>query len=238
MIGKQDFRDRTSSQNRPPEVEAYDASDMHLQRIWRNWNKGGYQKYIEESAKLKENTRELVEFIKGLELIDPDDALTLHELGCGSGRNIMYLKQAFPRIRFSGNDLDEQCCTLFMDKSRRFYLKFYEADTYRFLKSDVENKQQVDILLASDHLMHLSRQIIREVYELMAKYAKAHIILREPCGNLVVLKGGLEAEPILWAADVFDEKFPGFVLNASATCQRANAIKQYTLMHFIKNGSD
>lgn len=209
-------------------------SDAHLQRVWLRKNRDGYQDRIEHGTDLNDNSKELVAFIVDNEVIVGGAAMSVHELGSGSGRNLKYLKALFPDLRLSANDLDSASVFGSMDGSLRKSLTFKQADTYRYLRECVESGEQVDVLLAFDHLMHLSRQVIPDVYALMARYARAAIVLREPDGDLVQLQSGGGKELFVWAADRFDDRFPGFVLRASLACKNATSEKRYRLMWFAR----
>lgn len=207
-------------------------SDQELKKIWIQKNQNKYQDKIENHKILNENSRELVDFISSQRLFNEEGLKKIHEIGCGSGRNLKYLKSTFPYLRISGNDLDRQSCFDSMDDSIKSIIEFSEIDTYEFLKNKVKEMNQVDVLLASDHLMHLSRTIILEVYILMAKFARNVIILREPYGKRVIKKMDVDKHEFVWASDIFAKKFPGFTLVKSQRCKNAGPGKDFTLMYF------
>lgn len=206
-------------------------TDEGLQKVWLKKNeREDYQAQVQTSAKLHENSLELVDFVTANNIISSHDILTHHELGCGCGRNLGHLQRAFPDAEFSGNDLCRKACYTYIDEAIKANLNFWEYDTYAFLKSEVDRGAEADILLASDHLMHLSRHIIEDVYRLMSKFARAGIVLREPWGSRVSLNYGGGKYPFLWAADRFVGKFPGFNLEIYQRCKNAVVGNEYTLM--------
>lgn len=193
----------------------------------------GLSDYIEHTAAMHENSKELTDFIAANAIVAAPKACRMHELGCGSGRNLRYLKESFPYMQVSGNDLDRQACDASMEDSFKQLLTFYEQDTHEFLRSEMEKGNTVDLLMTSDHLMHLSRRIIRGVYALMARYATQSIVLREPVGNRVTLvKDGGGRYEYLWAADRFENRFPGFTMTSSQRCRNAAPGRDYTLNVF------
>ena len=90
------------------------------------------------------------------------------------------------------------------------------------------------VCLAADHLLHLSRAIIKDVYPLMARFARNAIVLREPDGTDIFTQSGGGRDDFLWAADEFDDKFPGFKLLKKKVCKNATDKKRYTLMCFTR----
>ncbi len=157
---------------------------------------------------------------------------SVHEIGCGSGRNLLYIKQKFnlKDISYSGNDLSKAACFNYMDDELKKVLTFYEQDTFNFLKKEVYSKRKADLLLSSDHLMHLGRDIIEEVYTLMSQFAGKYILLREPYGTSVRITDGF-----VWASDLFEEKFPGFTLVDYRISKSSTQKKEFRLMLFKKN---
>ena len=67
----------------------------------------------------------------------------------------------------------------------------------------------------------------------MASYAKKHIILREPIGGKIHMKGGSNNR-FLWASDNFDKRFEGFVLQNTKRSKPSlqTGAMDYHLMHF------
>lgn len=151
-----------------------------LTDVWRSRNIKGYQHKIAGRGFLHENTKYLIEVATpALGLVE-----SVHEIGCGMGRNLSYLMKAFkergwPVPRVSGNDLVKKSCYEYMDGDLKSVLEFHEKDTLAFLKEQVEAGRKVDMLISSDHMIHLSPKSIKEVQSLIERFACKFIIYRE-----------------------------------------------------------
>ena len=146
-------------------------------RFWENWLRDGYwdeegrldNPYQEQKA--KKIAGALVEFCP--------DTTTLHELGCGVGRNLRYILDARPDLTISANDLDWEMCSRHMDPVVRDHIEFHQQDTVQFLRDSVAQGSQVDCVLVSDHLIHIAPDVIDEVLELITLYARRYILFHE-----------------------------------------------------------
>jgi SAM-dependent methyltransferase len=146
-------------------------------RFWGNWLRDGYwdgerkltSPHQEEKA--KKIARALVEFCP--------DTDTLHEPGCGVGRNLRYILDARPDLTVSANDLDWEMCSRHMHPMVKDVVEFHEVDTLQFLRDSVAQGSQVDCVLVSDHLIHIPPDVIDEVLDLITRYARRHILFHE-----------------------------------------------------------
>lgn len=143
--------------------------------FWKNANKNGYQKAIGSRSRLHNNSLELMEFIKQHRVFDNVDSV--FEIGCGAGRNLFYLNQIKPEITISGNDLIKEECFKYMDPSVKEKIDFHEIDTRSLFLSKVIN---CDLLLSSDHLMHLEPEHADVILDAMCYFWKpTKIVIRE-----------------------------------------------------------
>ncbi len=116
-----------------------------------------------------------------------------------------------------------------MDDNLSKRLNFIEEDTLKYLLSQVSNNKSVDLLLSSDHMMHLGRDIITDVYNYISKYSSKYILIREPYGERVTMTDGF-----LWASDRFENKFNGFDLIDYKISDSSTSHKEFRYMLFKK----
>ena len=117
---------------------------------WRKRNKAGYQRLIATQPFLHENSEELIKFLDENNIFF--DGISVFEIGCGCGRNLKYMADAQPTARLAGNDLSKALCFKHMAKNLKKVIDFREIDT----KSLFSGKPyQCDLLISSDHMMHL-----------------------------------------------------------------------------------
>jgi hypothetical protein len=107
------------------------------------------------------------------------DTRTLHEIGVGGGRNLLYLLRDRPELEISGNDLDRTECFKYMKSEVESALRFVEQDTRSFLHDEVEAGRSVDTVLTSDHLIHIPPDGIGDILGLMQRYAARTIVFHE-----------------------------------------------------------
>ena len=202
-------------------------NNNQLIRVWTKKNlQDQYQYKMANRNILHENSKELISFIQKSGIIS--FVSTIHEIGCGSGRNLSYILKIFQnKLSLSGNDLSQESCFGYMDDELKKIIIFFEQDTLKFLQKRVRNEEHVDLLLSSDHMMHLGRDIIGDVYKLVAQYAKKYILLREPYGESLRITDGF-----IWAADKFDNKFEGLKLIDSKISDSSSKKKEFKIMLF------
>ena len=147
---------------------------------WAERSRSGYQQGIAKKHKLHKNSRNLISYLD----TTLEELGSVHEIGCGMGRNLFYLLKAYrsqglPFPRINGNDLVKNACYQYMPRELKGVLRFYEQDTLTFLRNEVEAGNQVDLLISSDHLIHISTAAINEVLALMARFSRKYILIRE-----------------------------------------------------------
>lgn len=142
---------------------------------WKEHNKGGYQRIIGNRDLLHENSKELVEICKNFNVLK--DGTNVFEIGCGCGRNLYYIWKSNPDIKISGNDLIREECFRYMEEDIKEIIDFRENDTLSIVNGlDISS----DILLSSDHLMHLEPSVSKKVLKLIVnKWKPKYILLRE-----------------------------------------------------------
>ncbi len=155
-----------------PPIEFVDPD--RLLTLWRAKNKMGYQKKIASKGFLHENSRTLTSFLGQHGL--PEPGSTVFELGCGSGRNLHYLL-GVEDLKLVGNDLCRSECLKHMEPQVKQRVRFIEQDTLSLLQGD---PFQVDLLLASDHFMHLPPESLQTCLNLLVdRWSPSFICLRE-----------------------------------------------------------
>jgi hypothetical protein len=169
----------------------YGGSYDDKARFWRDRLRSDYFAHTlgpEQVAKSESLARALVEYAA--------DTTSLHEIGVGGGRNILYLLRALPDLQVSGNDLDREHTFKFMDPAVREALDFTQQDTLSFLRDAVSSGRQVDALLTSDHLIHLPPEAIPEVLDLLQRHARRTILFHEG-----VRRSPTRTDDFWWAHD-------------------------------------
>lgn len=137
-----------------------------------------YQKlvgHINCDPVLHENSKELVEVLNRHGVIRDD--LRVFEIGAAGCRNLKYINDANPFVQLSANDLYKAASLEEMDESIRHKVNFYERDTLNLVREQLPN---VDLLVASDHLMHIDSDSAKEIVNrIVYKWSPEYILLRE-----------------------------------------------------------
>ena len=137
---------------------------------------------------------------------------TLCELGVGSGRNLFYLHESYPALKYSGNDINPNI----HNEIRSIYPDVLEwasieiVDTLTYLK---KLQSPVDIFFTHGHLMHLPDDVIYEVCELISRKANKYILIREAFlnGRGISLRHKKKYKDYRFDRD-YENMFPGFSL--------------------------
>ena len=114
----------------------------------------GYQRRVgmQSRSLLQENSKELVSVLKIHGVIE--DGIKIFEIGAGPGRNLKYINDENNTVGLYLNDLWKDASYKYMDKLIKDKTVFYEMDTF-ILINDCKPEFQVDLLISSDHLMHI-----------------------------------------------------------------------------------
>lgn len=126
---------------------------------------------------LHDNSKELTQILKEQNLIQ--DNLHYFEIGSGGARNLWYIWKENNSIKLSCNDFWEKESKENMHVDIRENINFYEGDTEDVL-SKLPTDINIDVLLSSDHLMHIPRVKGENILTLLLdKVQPKYIVLRE-----------------------------------------------------------
>lgn len=108
-------------------------------------------------------------------LFSPSDSFTLHEFGCGWGTNLAAIKQHFPNVQCSANDVWKDAIEYV--RLHRPYIKIVEMDTFEFINSKVDEGYLFDIVITNAHLIHFKDESLKGLAKLHSMCQQA--ILQE-----------------------------------------------------------
>jgi len=147
---------------------------MNELEYWKQANKHGYQKAIARKELLHKNTKELVALI---DVTIKQKPKTIMEVGCGAGRNLYYLMKLYHPDKIIGTDLDEAECFKYMEKDLKERIIFLSIDSAELF---TKNTFIVDLLLFSDHLMHLPPKSIDSILAgLLSRWRFRYLVIRD-----------------------------------------------------------
>ena len=148
-----------------------------LLNLWKSANETkDYQKIIGTKKKLHLNSEEIVSILKEYDIIQ--DGMFVFEVGCGMGRNLAYIFNENNTINISGNDLDRIECFKNMPEEIKDEIDFLEIDSLSLFEGEARH---VDLLIASDHFVHLPPSIIGYILDkIITLWKPSFILLREP----------------------------------------------------------
>ena len=141
---------------------------------------------------LHDNSKELTSFLSKHKVIS--DNMNIFEIGSGGCRNLFYIWETNNNINLFANDLHEKASRKNMHEKIRNKVKFIEMDTLSMFRDPKEDvmKEHVDLLLSSDHLMHVDHESVNEILGLInSKWKPTYICLRElvdPAGEIIKRK--------------------------------------------------
>lgn len=163
--------------NQLPDLNELDDDKEIINSKYRNYwlkhNNRGYQKTIANKDMLHQNSKELVEILRGVPVTA---GMKIFEIGCGCGRNLEYIRKAFQGVHLAGNDLIREQCFKHMEPGLRDVIDFHEGDTARM----VDKPMEMDLLISSDHMMHLDPVAARYVMRgIMENWKPKWILIRE-----------------------------------------------------------
>ena len=139
-----------------------------------------YQPGVGMSAKpkLHLNSKELVNLLEDNNVIA--DNMKIFEIGAGPGRNLKYIWDKNNTIKLYMNDLWEESMHQAHESwpAARKLITFYELDTLSLFKGSPHT--DIDLLISSDHLMHVDYESVKSILEIMRDVWKPKcILLRE-----------------------------------------------------------
>ena len=125
---------------------------------------------------LTKNSIELAEFMKKHNLLQDD--IKIFEIGSGGCRNLKYINDLNQNINFFANDLNKNASFSSMHPTMKEKVTFYEKDTLSLFQD--EDIKDIDILLSSDHLMHVDSESVEEIVNhIKTKWKPKYIVMRE-----------------------------------------------------------
>ena len=137
-----------------------------------------YQKGVgmNASKRLHKNSIELTNILVENKILSKIESI--FEIGAGPCRNLHYINETEPRIKFYCNDLFRDESLRHMSIEMRNKINFYEMDSEKmFTHNQLEN---IDLVLVSDHLMHLQYKKADLILKALSKSWKPkYILMRE-----------------------------------------------------------
>lgn len=137
-----------------------------------------YQNRVGYKARkiLHDNSKELVRVLNEHNLIQ--SGYHYFEIGAGGGRNLWYLFQENSNVKLSCNDLWKEASLSNMHPDIKGITNFYEGDTEEVLLE--YSGEDIDVLLSSDHLMHLLREKGANILNtIVDRIRPTYVVLRE-----------------------------------------------------------
>ena len=138
-----------------------------------------YQDRVGQFARkeLHDNTIELVKKLEENDLLK--DSYHYFEIGAGGARNLYYIWNKNNNIKISCNDFWEEESKHNMHPDIKDIINFYEGDTEVILENFPKDLN-VDVLLSSDHFMHLPINKAEGIISSILNIVKPkYIVLRE-----------------------------------------------------------
>jgi hypothetical protein len=142
----------------------------------RRFNPSTYQALVGMNGNLvlHKNSIELREILK--KKLDFNKINHIYEMGSGPCRNLFYLYDHFPNIKYSCSDLSLIESFKEMNPLIREIINFHEGDS----EIAVTKVNDVDLFLCSDHLMHLQYEKAENILNYINNQLQPKfIILRE-----------------------------------------------------------
>ena len=135
-----------------------------------------------EAEQLTDNSIELANFLNSNNLLQDD--INIFEIGSGGCRNLFYINKINENINFFANDLNKESSFKAMHQIMKDKVTFYEEDTLSLIKN-FNSRVNINILISSDHLMHLPEIAVVEILEYLKTEIKPkYILLRELFSDL------------------------------------------------------
>ncbi len=126
---------------------------------------------------LTKNSIELANFLDSHKLLK--DEINIFEMGSAGCRNLKYINDLNENVNLFANDLNKENSFKNMHNSIKNKVKFYESDTLS-LVSENEPDVDIDILISSDHMMHIDKESVIEIIDkIKDKWKPKYILLRE-----------------------------------------------------------
>ena len=103
--------------------------------------------------------------------------MSVFEIGAAGCRNLKYVLDENETIKLGANDLFKESSFRNMDEKVKEKIDFYECDTLDLFKT---YQIHPDLLISSDHLMHVEKKSVEIILDKIRKEWKPkYILLRE-----------------------------------------------------------
>jgi len=130
---------------------------------------------------LTDNSIELAKFLNDNNVIT--DNINIFEIGAGGCRNLKYIHDINSTVNLFANDLYEDASRKNMHNDIKEKVKFTEMDTLSMFQSNsslILDDNKIDLLISSDHLMHVDKESVISILEYIRKdWQPTYIAIRE-----------------------------------------------------------
>ena len=137
--------------------------------------------YFTETKFLKTNSIELAKFLNDNKVLS--DGMNIFEIGSAGCRNLKFIHDLNSSVNLFANDLYEDASRKNMHESVKEKVNFIEMDTLSMFEKDknlILGDNKIDLLLSSDHLMHIDKKSVISILEhICTKWKPTYIALRE-----------------------------------------------------------
>lgn len=138
-------------------------------------DKLGWFPNASNSEMLHNNSKELLEIINKYKIIDNNKNYKVLEIGAAGCRNLKYIYDKYPQIQYFANDLHKKASFKNMHSSIKKVINFYQGKTQDIIKKFTPNS--VDLLIDSDHLVHVNYTDTIEIVNYINKTIKPKYFL-------------------------------------------------------------
>lgn len=132
---------------------------------------------------------------------------SIFEVGFFSGRNLYYIKEAFPNIKIAGLEINPKAVRYAREKldlnEELLCMNLYDMDKI---------KEKFDIVFTSGVAIHISPDNIPSVLQKMLRRSNKYVMHIEECGHGELIKGPKHMNPkkrpsdqLQWAPDLIKE---------------------------------
>lgn len=158
---------------------------------------GSFQKQV-----LAQRSEKIVGKLK--EFFQENDSFSIHEMGCGPGRNLFFIKGAFPNSTISGNDIYIDA----INGGKEIYKfndnQIFVEDSATFAERMVAEKKKFDVIITMAHLCHLPNDIFGPISKMIPKICKLLVSFEAGHSNRETIKAKR-----LFMRDFQNEKYLG-----------------------------
>ena len=152
----------------------------YKQRFLENDEGESYQSRVGHWPKfefLTTNSIELADFLNKNGVLK--DGVNIFEIGSAGCRNLKYINDLNGNVNLFANDLNRKHSFANMHESIKEKVTFYEEDTLSLVEGN-EPEFDIDLLISSDHLMHVDEESVKSIIEILkTKWKPKYIAMRE-----------------------------------------------------------